>query len=120
MDKETVIRRVKELVAEKLGIDFDEVVEEADLVDDLGADSLDLVDLAMAIEDEFGVTIPDEKLERIRTVEDIIENLLNQIEIVEAEEDEEIEYDEDEDEYVEDEELGYDEDEDFDDEGDED
>ncbi len=119
MDKETVIRRVKELVAEKLGIDVDEVTEEADLVDDLGADSLDLVDLAMAIEDEFGVTIPDDRLEKIRTVEDIIENLLNQIEVVEAEEEDEGKpYEEEVEEYLDDEELGYDEDEEFEEEED--
>ncbi|AEH51140.1 acyl carrier protein [Pseudothermotoga thermarum DSM 5069] len=118
MDKETVIRRVKELVAEKLGIDVDDVVEDADLVDDLGADSLDLVDLAMAIEDEFGVTIPDENLEKIRTVGDIIENLLSQLEVAETEETEEEEEIEEEEEfeYEDEDEFEYDEDEDYDEE----
>ncbi|MEM2031093.1 MAG: acyl carrier protein, partial [Archaeoglobaceae archaeon] len=71
MNKEELMERIKEIIADKLGVDIDEVTDDADLIDDLDADSLDLVDLAMAIEDEFGVTIADEELEKIRTVRDI-------------------------------------------------
>jgi Phosphopantetheine attachment site. len=64
MNREELVERIRELVAEKLGLDIDEVTNDADLVEDLDADSLDLVDLAMAIEDEFGITIADEELEK--------------------------------------------------------
>jgi acyl carrier protein len=60
--------RVKELIVEKLGVSADKVVEKAHFVDDLGADSLDQVELVMALEEEFGVEIPDEDAEKISTV----------------------------------------------------
>ncbi len=86
MNKEELMERIKEIIADKLGVDIDEVTDDADLIDDLDADSLDLVDLAMAIEDEFGVTIADEELEKIRTVRDIFRELYEKIKSAEEEE----------------------------------
>ena len=65
--------RVKELVVEQLGVDAEEVTEEASFVDDLGADSLDIVELVMAFEEEFDLEIPDEDAEKIQTVGNAIE-----------------------------------------------
>lgn len=62
--------RVKKIVIEHLGADEDKVVPEASFIDDLGADSLDTVELVMAFEEEFGIEIPDEAAEKIQTVKD--------------------------------------------------
>ncbi|MFS8572940.1 MAG: acyl carrier protein [Clostridia bacterium] len=67
-----VLDRVKELVVEQLGVDAEEVTEDASFVDDLGADSLDIVELVMAFEEEFDLEIPDEDAEKIRTVGDAV------------------------------------------------
>ncbi len=64
----TVFERVKNIVVEQLGVSADEVSPESSFVDDLGADSLDVVELVMALEEEFGVEIPDEAAEKIATV----------------------------------------------------
>jgi acyl carrier protein len=64
--------RVKNIVVEHLGVDADKVVEDASFIDDLGADSLDTVELVMAFEEEFGVEIPDDAAERILTVKDAV------------------------------------------------
>src|SRR5690606_3184399 len=69
-DDMDVLDRVKELVVEQLGVDAEEVTEDASFVDDLGADSLDIVELVMAFEEEFDLEIPDEDAEKIRTVGD--------------------------------------------------
>ena len=61
--------RVKKIVVEHLGVDADKVTEEASFIDDLGADSLDIVELVMAFEEEFGVEIPDDAAEKITTVQ---------------------------------------------------
>ena len=60
--------KVKKIVVEHLGVDADKVKAEASFIDDLGADSLDTVELVMSFEDEFEITIPDEDAEKIRTV----------------------------------------------------
>ena len=65
--------RVKKIVVEHLGVDADKVTEEASFIDDLGADSLDIVELVMAFEEEFGVEIPDDAAEKIGTVKDAID-----------------------------------------------
>lgn len=67
-----VVDRVKELVVEQLGVDAEEVTEEASFIDDLGADSLDIVELVMAFEEEFDLEIPDEDAEKIKTVGDAV------------------------------------------------
>ncbi|HZP20540.1 MAG TPA: acyl carrier protein [Bauldia sp.] len=67
-----IAERVKKIVIEHLGVDADKVVEGASFIDDLGADSLDTVELVMAFEEEFGVEIPDDAAETILTVGDAI------------------------------------------------
>jgi acyl carrier protein len=67
-----ISERVKKIVVEHLGVDETKVTEEASFVDDLGADSLDTVELVMAFEEEFGVEIPDDAAEKIVTVKDAI------------------------------------------------
>ncbi len=66
-----VDEKVKNIIIEQLGVSADEVVPEASFVDDLGADSLDLVELVMVLEEEFGKEIPDEDAEKIQTVQDV-------------------------------------------------
>jgi acyl carrier protein len=70
--EKTVERRVIEIIVEQLGVGEDEVTPEASFIDDLGADSLDLVELIMAMEEEFGLEISDEEAEKIQTVQDVI------------------------------------------------
>ena len=65
--------RVKKIVVEHLGVEAEKVTEEASFIDDLGADSLDIVELVMAFEEEFGVEIPDDAAEKITTVNDAID-----------------------------------------------
>lgn len=66
-------KKIKQIIAEQLGLGEDEVRMEASLVDDLGADSLDIVELVMAMEEEFEMEIPDEDAEKIVTVKDILD-----------------------------------------------
>jgi acyl carrier protein len=68
-----VEQRVREIVAEQLERDVNEVTNTASLIDDLGADSLDVVELVMKMEEEFGIEIPDEEAEKIKTVNDVIQ-----------------------------------------------
>jgi len=68
-----IAKRVKEIVAEQLGVEESLVVPEASFMDDLGADSLDTVELVMALEEEFDIEIPDEDAEKIQSVNDAIE-----------------------------------------------
>jgi acyl carrier protein len=71
--REDIVERVKRLIAENLGVALEEVRSDAAFIDDLGADSLDIVELVMAIEKEFDVEIPDEDAEEISTVQDAID-----------------------------------------------
>ncbi|NLA57846.1 MAG: acyl carrier protein [Firmicutes bacterium] len=75
-----VLERVKEIVVEQLGVDPDEVTNDASFVDDLGADSLDLVELVMALEEEFDLEIPDEDAEKITNVGDAVRYIKDKIE----------------------------------------
>ncbi len=70
-----IANRVKKIVAEHLGVEESKVTENASFIDDLGADSLDTVELVMAFEEEFGCEIPDEAAEKILTVKDAIDYL---------------------------------------------
>ena len=67
-----VAEKVKSIIVEQLGVDADEVTPEASFTDDLGADSLDIVELVMAFEEEFGIEIPDEDAEKIARVNEAI------------------------------------------------
>lgn len=74
MDKE---QKIKEIIADQLGVEVDKLTPDAKFVEDLGADSLDVVELIMSFEEEFNVEIPDEDAEKIKTVGDVI-NYLNE------------------------------------------
>ena len=71
--------KVKELIVQQLGVSEKEVVPEAKFIDDLGADSLDLVELVMALEDEYGIEIPDEDAEKIVTVGDALKYIQERV-----------------------------------------
>ncbi len=73
MDKKEIFERVQGLLAEQLSIEEETVEMSSNFVDDLNADSLDIVELIMTLEQEFNLTIPDEEAERIRTVEDAVD-----------------------------------------------
>ena len=68
----STFEQVKKIVKEQLGVEEDEIQMSSTFVDDLGADSLDIVELIMAFEEEFNIEIPDEKAEKIKTVEDVV------------------------------------------------
>lgn len=70
-------QRVKEIIVDQLGIDENEVTDDAHFIEDLGADSLDTVELVMAFEEEFNIEIPDEDAEKITTVGSALEYLMN-------------------------------------------
>lgn len=72
MEHDEIFDKVKEVIVDQLSVEEDDVVEEASFVDDLGADSLDIVELVMALEESFGVSIPDEDAEGIKTVGDAV------------------------------------------------
>ena len=75
-----VEEKIKNIIVEQLGVSVDEVIPEASFVDDLGADSLDLVELVMVLEEEFGKEIPDEDAEKIQTVQDVVDYIKNHME----------------------------------------
>ncbi len=68
-----MLDKIKEIVVEQLGVDAEQVTPEANFVDDLGADSLDTVELIMAFEEEFDIEIPDTDAEKIKTVQDVMD-----------------------------------------------
>ena len=68
-----MLDKIKSIVVDQLGVDEDQVTEDASFVDDLGADSLDTVELIMAFEEDFDIEIPDEDAQKIKTVKDVIE-----------------------------------------------
>lgn len=72
-----VFEKVKEIIVDQLGVDADQVVIDASFIEDLGADSLDIVELIMSMEDEFGVDIPDTDAEKISTVKDAVDYITN-------------------------------------------
>lgn len=72
MEREELMEKVKGVIVEQLNVEEDDVIEDASFIDDLGADSLDIVELVMALEEEFGISIPDEEAENIKTVGDAV------------------------------------------------
>ena len=68
MDRNELLKKVRTIVSDKLSISEEQVTEDASFIDDLGADSLDTVELVMALEDEFGLDIPDDQAEKLTTV----------------------------------------------------
>ncbi|HHT91107.1 MAG: acyl carrier protein [Bacillota bacterium] len=76
---EKIFEKVKTIVVEQLGISYTEVTPDASFVEDLGADSLDVVELVMALEEEFDLTISDEEASRIATVRDAVEYITEQL-----------------------------------------
>jgi acyl carrier protein len=77
MDMAAMKDKIVEIIANQLGIDHGDVTPEASVVDDLGADSLDVVELVMALEEEFNLEIPDEEAEKIKSVNDIFSHMEN-------------------------------------------
>lgn len=72
MEHDEIMDKVKTVIVDQLGVDEADVTDDASFVDDLNADSLDIVELVMALEEEFGISIPDEEAESIKTVGDAI------------------------------------------------
>ncbi len=71
--KEQIFDKVKEIIVDQLGVEEEEVTLESSFIEDLGADSLDIVELIMALEEEFGLEIPDDEAEKISNVNDAVE-----------------------------------------------
>jgi acyl carrier protein len=76
---EEIMEKISKVIIEKLGVKEDQVAPEATFVDDLGADSLDQVELIMALEDAFDIEIPDEEAEKLKKVQDVIDYVQNKI-----------------------------------------
>ena len=79
METEEIFEKVKTVIVEQLGIDEAGVRMDSSFLDDLGADSLDIVEFIMALEEEFGIEIPDEDVEKIVTVKDVVEYISENI-----------------------------------------
>jgi acyl carrier protein len=71
MSDKSIADRIKDIIVEQLGVNADQIKPEAKFIEDLGADSLDIVELVMALEEEFGTEIPDEEAEKLQTVGDV-------------------------------------------------
>ncbi|MBA7652076.1 Acyl carrier protein [subsurface metagenome] len=76
MERDELLKKIKSIASDKLSISEDQVTEEASFIDDLGADSLDTVELVMALEDEFSMDIPDEEAEKLTTVKRAMDYIL--------------------------------------------
>lgn len=79
MNQDEIFEKVRNILAEGLGIDEEIITMDSDFIDDLNADSLDIVDLVVELEHEFNLSIPDEEAERIKTVGDAVEYIQNNI-----------------------------------------
>lgn len=72
MERDEILDKVRDVIVDQLNVEADDVTEDASFIDDLGADSLDIVELVMALEEEFGISIPDEEAENIKSVGDAV------------------------------------------------
>jgi acyl carrier protein len=72
MERDEIMEKVRGVIVDQLNVEEDDVTEDASFIDDLGADSLDIVELVMALEEEFGISIPDEEAEHIKSVGDAV------------------------------------------------
>ena len=79
MQREELLKKVRAIVSDKLSISEEQVTEDASFIDDLGADSLDTVELVMALEDEFGLDIPDDQAEKLTTVGKALDYVLGRV-----------------------------------------
>jgi acyl carrier protein len=79
MEREELLKKIKSIVSDKLSISEEQITEEASFIDDLGADSLDTVELVMALEDEFNMDIPDEEAEKLNTVGKAMDYILTNL-----------------------------------------
>lgn len=75
MNSQNVEERVLNVISEQLGFNKEDLTRESDFIKDLGSDSLDLVELVMELEEEFGITIPEEEADKVRTVGDVIDHI---------------------------------------------
>ena len=78
MSDKSIESRVKDIIVDQLGVNADQVTQEAKFVEDLGADSLDTVELVMAFEEEFDIEVPDEEAEKLQSVGDVVTYITNQ------------------------------------------
>ncbi|MFN3678634.1 MAG: acyl carrier protein [Thermosynechococcus sp.] len=79
MNQTEILEKVKAIVADQLSVDAEKVVPEASFAEDLNADSLDSVELIMALEEAFGIEIPDEEAEKLKTVQDVLDFINNKV-----------------------------------------
>ena len=79
MERDELMKKIKSIVSDKLSIGEEQITEEASFIDDLGADSLDTVELVMALEDEFNMDIPDEEAEKLTTVGKAMDYILTNV-----------------------------------------
>ena len=77
MNPDAILEKVKDVIVEQLGVEDDSIKPDTSFIDDLGADSLDIVELIMALEEEFDMQIPDGEAEKISTVNDVVEYIKN-------------------------------------------
>ena len=80
MTNEELFKSIKQMIVDRLGVDEDTITEDSSFVDDLNADSLDMVELVMAMEQEFDIEIPDDVAEKVTTVKDAVEYVQNLME----------------------------------------
>jgi acyl carrier protein len=78
MAEKTIEQKVKDIIVEQLGVNADQVIQEAKFIEDLGADSLDTVELVMAFEEEFEIEVPDEEAEKLQSVGDVVTYITSQ------------------------------------------
>lgn len=77
MNPDAILEKIKEVIVEQLGVEDEAIKLETSFIDDLGADSLDIVELIMALEEEFDIQIPDSEAEKVSTVGDVVEYIKN-------------------------------------------